>query len=96
MKTRFEWDAQKAARNYRKHGVTFEEAASVFKDDFAISKPERIENGEERWQTIGLSKNALLLTIAHTQRFEMDDTEVVRIISARRLDKKERESYENG
>jgi hypothetical protein len=50
----FEWDEHKAESNYRNHGIRFEEAARVFDDPLAISRQDRIENGEERWQTIGL------------------------------------------
>jgi len=85
--------------NHRKHGVTFAEAALVFKDPFAILIQDRIEHGQERWQTIGMSKSDLLLLVAHTLDFEHvedEDVEVVRIISARRLNKKERKRYENG
>jgi len=96
MKRRFEWDERKASGNLRKHGVTFAEAALVFKDPFAVLIQERIVNGEERWQTIGLSRNDLLLLVAHTLHFETEDVEVIRIISARRLNKKERQRYEHG
>jgi len=96
MKRRFEWDAAKAISNYQKHGVTFEDAALVFKDPFAIIEQDRIENGEERWRTVGMSGGVLLLLVAHTLWFEDDDTEVIRIISARPLDRKERRDYEYG
>lgn len=90
----FEWDEVKAASNFRKHGVHFEEAALVFDDPLAVSLQDRIENGEARWQTIGMAGGCLLLLVAHTVRFE--DVEVVEIISARRTDKKERYRYEHG
>jgi len=96
MKRRFEWDDRKALANQRKHGVTFAEAALVFKDPFAILIQDRIENGQERWQTIGMSRNNLLLLVAHTLHFENEDVEVVRIISARGLNRKERARYEDG
>jgi len=95
MKRRFEWDERKASGNLQKHGVTFAEAALVFKDPFSILIQDRIEDGEERWQTIGQSRNDLLLLVAHTLRFENEDTEVIRIISARRLNKHERQRYEH-
>jgi len=95
MKRRFEWDEAKAARNYQKHGITFEEAALVFKDPFAAAMQDRTENGEQRWQTIGMAGGAMLLLVAHTLRLEEESLEVIRIISARRLDKKERRDYEN-
>jgi len=96
MKIRFEWDARKAASNFRKHGVTFEAASFVFSDEFSITRPDRNDKGEERWQTIGVSKNSLFLLVVHTSRIEIDGVEVIRIISARRLDRKERRNYENG
>lgn len=91
----FEWDAQKAHANYRKHGVRFEEAALVFDDPLAISIHDRIENGEQRWQTIGMVAGCLLLLVAHTVHFK-EDAEVIRIISARRVSQKERRFYEQG
>jgi len=99
MKRYFEWDDKKAASNLRKHGVAFEEAALVFKDPLCASKPERIENGQERWRTIGLSEEGLLLYVAHTLRVEetkQETAEIIRIISARRATKSERKAYEHG
>ena len=92
----FEWDELKANANFRKHGIGFAEAARVFDDPLAVSKPERIESGEQRWQTIGLVDGYLLLLVAHTLRFEDENIEVVRIISARRVDRAERKGYEHG
>jgi uncharacterized DUF497 family protein len=90
----FEWDAAKAARNFRKHGIRFEEAALVFDDPLAASALERIENGEERWQTVGLVGGCLLLLVAHT--VHVDEVEIIRIVSARRADPSERKNYEHG
>jgi uncharacterized DUF497 family protein len=84
MERYFEWDDGKAETNYRKHGIQFAEAALVFDDPFSISKQDRIENGEQRWQTMGMAGGSLLL-VAHTVRFEDKGIEVVRIISARRV-----------
>src|SRR5260364_349445 len=94
MKTCFKWDNNKAASNLRKHGVSFEAAAQVFEDPFAISLQDQVENGEERWKTIGMSGNCVLLLVAHTVCFE--GLEVIRIISARRAGSKERKCYERG
>ncbi|MDR0673523.1 MAG: BrnT family toxin [Zoogloeaceae bacterium] len=98
MERYFEWDDRKAATNYRKHGIhQFAEAARVFYDPFSLSKQDRIENGEQRWQTIGIvGSSSLLLLVAHTARLEDEGIEVVRIISARRADRKERKRYEQG
>lgn len=89
----YEWDPTKAANNLRKHGVSFETATRVFTDPCALVKLERIENGEERWQAIGVVEGVLTLTVAHAVR-EQDDIEVIRIISARRGNRRERRRYE--
>lgn len=96
MERCFEWDDRKAETNYRKHGIRFVEAARVFDDPFSLSEQDRIENGERRRQTIGMAGGCLLLLVAHTVRFEDEGIEVVRIISARRVDRKERRRYEHG
>ena len=96
MERYFEWDEQKAEINLRKHGIRFEEAARVFDDPLAVTDQDRIENGEQRWQTVGMADGYLLLLVAHTVRFEDEGIEVVRIISARRVDRAERRRYEHG
>lgn len=97
MLTRFEWDAAKAATNLRKHGVSFEIAMRVFADPFALTGPERVERGEQRWQTLGVVDGYLFLLVAHTVH-EVNENdlviEVIRIISARAADRKERRRYE--
>ena len=94
MQTRFEWDAAKEKVNLTKHRVSFKTAAQVFTDPFALVEQDRIENGEYRWQTIGLIGGYLLLLVAHTVQDDKDGTEVIRIISARRAEPKERKRYE--
>lgn len=94
MKIKFEWDTAKAASNLKKHRLSFETAARVFADPFALVEQDRIENGEQRWQTLGLVEGHLLVLVAHTVREDEDGTEVLRIISARRADPKERKRYE--
>ncbi|WP_375619016.1 MULTISPECIES: BrnT family toxin [unclassified Bartonella] len=94
MQIRFEWDETKAKSNLRKHRVSFEIAARVFADPFAMVKQDRIENGEYRWQTLGLVDGFLLLLVAHTVHDDKDGIEVIRIISARRANSKERKRYE--
>ncbi len=81
---RFEWDEAKNLANQRKHGLSFEEAAQVFRDPSQVSLQDRIENGEERWQTFGMVQGVLLVMVAHTVREEDQTETVVRIISARR------------
>lgn len=92
----FEWDDRKAEANFNKHGIRFEEAALVFNDPFALSEQDRIENGEQRWQTVGMSGSCLMLLVAHAVFYEEQSIEIVRIISARRVNKKERRRYEQG
>ncbi len=92
---RFEWDEPKNLSNQRKHGLSFEEAAQVFRDPMQVSFQDRIENGEERWQTLGLVRGVLLLMAAHTLREEGQASTVVRIISARRATRQERRIYED-
>jgi uncharacterized protein len=91
--TRFEWDPDKAASNFRKHSVSFETAVLVFADPNALAEQDRIENGEERWQTIGLVGDTVVLLVAHTVS-EDGDIEVIRLISARRANRRERRRYE--
>ncbi|AUM05824.1 MULTISPECIES: BrnT family toxin [Enterobacter] len=95
MPTEFEWDTNKAKSNLIKHGIRFEEAVLVFDDPYHLSLQDRHENGEFRWQTIGLVHGLIVIMVAHTVRFESGD-EVIRIISARKADRKERNRYEHG
>lgn len=97
METRFEWDPAKAASNLRKHRVSFEIAMRVFADPFALTVQDRIEDGELRWQTIGVVEGRVLLLVAHTIRDDDDaghSVEIIRIISARQADRHERRRYE--
>ena len=95
MPMEFEWDANKAQSNLRKHGVRFEDAVLVFDDPQHLSRQDRHENGEYRWQTIGLVHGIVVILVAHSVRFE-SGFEVIRIISARKADSKERSRYEHG
>lgn len=95
MPTEFEWDTNNAKSNLIKHGIRFEEAVLVFDDPYHLSLQDRHENGEFRWQTIGLVHGLIVIMVAHTVRFESGD-EVIRIISARKADRKERSRYEHG
>lgn len=88
---KFEWDGLKAAKNLKKHGVSFEEARSVFFDEFATQFFDDEHSGsEERFIMLGLSSEARLLTVCHCER---GGGEVVRIISARRATKSESQFY---
>ena len=69
----------------------------VFADPFALTEQVGVENGEQRWQTLGIVEGYLLVLVAHTARDDDEDgqpIEVIRIISARRADRKERQRYE--
>jgi uncharacterized DUF497 family protein len=96
---RFEWDEAKNRSNQRKHdGVSFEEAARVFQDPLNVSVQDRIEGGEQRWQTVGAVERFMILVVAHTVIEEDEDggsIEIIRIISARRATPRERRRYEN-
>lgn len=97
VKTRFDWDRVKSDANTRKHGIDFDTALRVFADPFALMALDRIEGGEQRWQTLGIVGGYLLLLVVHTVREtteDGEDIEVVRIISARRADRSERRRYE--
>ncbi len=90
---RFEWDETKNRINQQKHGLDFETASLVFDDPNALSVQDRFENGEERYQTIGMIESILVVLVAHT--FETkENTEIIRIISARKATRAERKSYE--
>jgi uncharacterized DUF497 family protein len=91
---RFTWDQAKAAVNRAKHKISFEIAARVFLDPFALSEQDRIEGGEYRWRTIGSVEGVTILLVAHTVHDEEDGTEVIRIISARQAERSERRRYE--
>jgi uncharacterized DUF497 family protein len=89
----FEWDPAKERENRRKHGISFAIAQHAFSDPDALSEQDRIEGGERRWRTLGLVDAVLLLLVAHTVESDGLD-EIIRIISARRADRKERKRYE--
>ncbi|MBI4913956.1 MAG: BrnT family toxin [Acidobacteria bacterium] len=88
---RFEWDPPKAAANVRKHGVSFEEAQSVFFDDFALQFFDEDHSGdEERFLLLGMSDAARLLLVCHCERRGGD---LIRILSARRATRRESAFY---
>jgi uncharacterized DUF497 family protein len=96
MGTTFQWDEAKNLSNEQKHGIRFEQAALVFLDPLVISIKERVQNEEERWQTLGCVEGLLLVLVAHTVHNASPSEEVIRIISARRATPKERRRYEEG
>ena len=88
----FEWDTPKAAANLGKHGISFDEAASVFLDQLAVSGLDPGHSiGESRYITFGMSSLGRLLAVSHTYR-----PGAIRIISARRVTRHERKIFEEG
>lgn len=92
----FAWDDAKDKSNQHKHGVSFAAAKLVFDDPLHVTRHDRIEHGEQRWQTVGLAGGVALLLVAHTWREVDSGVEHIRIISARRATKLERKIYEQG
>jgi uncharacterized protein len=86
----FEWDESKATANLKKHGVSFEEAKTVFDNELAVILDDEAHSvGEKREIMIGHSRNNSLLLVSFTER-----ANAIRIISARLVTRKEREDYE--
>lgn len=92
---RITWDGAKNRTNQSKHGIGFETAQHVFDDPLHLSRQDRIENGELRWQTLGSVGGILVLLVAHTFT-DLEGEETIRIISARKADRTERRIYEQG
>jgi len=86
----FEWDQSKAKSNLKKHGVSFEEAQSVFYDDLAVQFFDVSPNDEDRFILLGTSNLTRILVVVHCER---DDGGVLRIISARKATKTEKQFY---
>ena len=90
MKTLFEWDEEKAQANLRKHGVSFEEAQTVFTDPLAMTIPDPDHSIDEaRFIIIGESDKKRIVVVAHTERKKK-----IRLISARKATRAERKKYE--
>ena len=89
---KFEWDPHKADSNLKKHGVSFQEAASVLGDILSITYPDPDRSAtEHRFITVGMSRSGRVLMVAHTDRGGN-----IRIISARKTTRQERKYYEEG
>jgi uncharacterized DUF497 family protein len=87
----FDWNTSKAAANLKKHGVSFEEAQTVFYDEFAVQfYDEENSSNEERFLLLGMSSGARLLLVCHCER---DGGGIIRIISARKATKHESSYY---
>ena len=92
MSLSFEWDAAKADANWKKHGILFEEASTIFCDPLSLTIPDPLHSDEEdRWVTTGESHQRRLLVVVTTDR---GDT--IRLVSARRATRRERRNYEEG
>ena len=89
---RFEWDPPKAEANLRAHGVSFAEAVAVLEDDFALTREDPAAVDEPRFVTLGLSNLGNLLVVIYTYR----DPDAIRLISAWKANKRQREAYEEG
>ena len=92
MPIKYVWDPRKARVNFRKHGITFTEASTVFADILAITvrDPDHSDD-EERWVTLGHSARQRLLVVVHTE-----EQETIRLIGARLANRLERRKYEEG
>lgn len=90
---KFEWNSTKAASNLRKHGVSFEEAKSVFFDEFAVQfyDSDNSELEEDRFLMLGRSTASRILIVCHCER---ESGNVIRIISARKATRNERKYYD--
>jgi uncharacterized DUF497 family protein len=91
---KFEWNTAKAVSNKKKHGISFEEAQSVFYDEFAVQFFDELHSvSEDRFLMLGFSEQARLLIVCHCER---DQGNVIRIISARTATKTESQYYLGG
>ena len=89
---RFEWDENKNIINQEKHGVSFEEAKTVFYDEFALLEYDKKNSGtEDRFRILGLSKKGNVLLVAHCTR---ENDTIIRIISSRKATPNEKKGYE--
>ena len=89
MHMAIEWDSDKADSNLKKHGISFEEAATALLDPMALAQEDAASEGEPRWVLIGMSAQLRLLTVVYALRHQ----DRVRIISARRATRKEAKHY---
>lgn len=84
----FEWDKNKNEANFKKHGIKFDEAICIFEGKVLTSADERNDYGEQRWISIGEIEGVAVIVLIHTDRHNK-----LRIISARKANKKERRKY---
>jgi hypothetical protein len=93
METIFTWDPAKARSNEQAHGISFEKATEVFADPFVVTALDTIDVDEQRWHAIGMTGEITLLLIVFVE-CAAEDTEIIRIISARRANKYEQNIYQ--
>lgn len=84
------WDPKKAEENYRKHGIRFADAATIFDDDFCLTIEDH-DNDEQRWITVGADSTGRVLVVA----WGSPDSDTIRVISARKASPGERRDYED-
>jgi uncharacterized protein len=89
---RFVWDPAKATANQRAHGVSFAEAVTAFEDDFALTREDPAAGDEQRFVTLGLSDQANLLVVVYAY----EDADAIRLISAWKAHKRQRDAYDKG
>jgi uncharacterized protein len=93
VRLEFDWDQVKARSNFEKHKVSFEDAQSIFLDPLALSTLDE-DATEERWITVGVSSSAKVLLVVHTHMQITPNRIYIRIISARKPNKREKRHYE--
>ncbi len=96
MQYAFEWDPVKARTNATKHGITFEQAMTVFNDPMALTifDEDNSGNDEDRWITLGEANGQHYLVVVHTYRDQQNNTVMIRLISARAATTHEIKQYE--
>ena len=96
MEYHFKWDPVKARRNIKKHGVTFELAAAIFKDSMALTiyDEDNSDNDEDRWVTLGQVNGQHYLSVIHTYPDPHNNAVTIRLISARLATKHEIKNYQ--
>lgn len=89
----FQWDERKNLSNKKKHGLSFNIAHRAFFDEHRVTEFHRVENGEERWKTLGLLGGEVVVFIGHLVHEDHLGREVIRIVTARKADATERGEY---
>lgn len=90
----FEWDHSKNSTNRKKYSISFETAIHIFDDPYILSwLDQQYEYGEDRWISLGSIENEIIIVVVHTDRSTENEKEIIRIISARKANKKEQTQY---